>query len=387
MIPYSKQNITEEDIDSVARVLRSEWLTQGPKVKAFETALGEYCGAQYCLAVCNATAALHLACLSIGVSSGDIVLTSPITFVASANCAVFCGATVDFVDIDDESFCMDPKQLREKLEFYVNQGKSVKAVIPVHFAGQSCDMQAISGLAKEFGFSIIEDASHALGGQYHQSPIGGCQYSDITVFSFHPVKMITTGEGGAVLTKSASLYSKMQRLASHGLIRDHEQFENSEEKNWFSDWSYQQIELGFNYRITDIQCALGICQLARLDNWVIERNRLATIYNTLLNGSNIIAQKVSRACLSSYHLFVVLFPGVNERLAAYRKFRELGYGVNVHYIPVHTQPYYRRLGYKLGHFPKAEEYYRRTLSLPLYPGLDEMEINRICNIVTGRVSE
>lgn len=378
MIPYSRQQVSAQDVESVCQALRSEFLTQGPRVTQFQDALATYCGVKHCLAVSNATAALHLACLAVDVGPGDLVLTSPITFVASANCALYCGADIDFVDIDSGTFCLDPQKLEDKLRDYRQRGTKVKAVIAVHFAGQSCDMKALRALANDYQFSLIEDASHALGARYHDITVGSCQYSDITVFSFHPVKMITTGEGGALLTNSDEVNSKVKRLASHGLVREPAQFMPFPEPDWFAEWAYQQQELGFNYRITDIQCALGLSQLTKLDEWVLARNQLAEHYRSLLEHHPIEWQEVRQNCISSFHLMVVLLPRSISRRTVFLRMRDAGFGVNIHYIPVHTQPYYLRLGFALGDFPVAEDYYRRCLSLPLFPDLQPQEVQEIC---------
>lgn len=374
MIPYAKQSIDQNDLDAVSETLRSDWLTQGPKVAAFEHCLRDFCASAHCIATNNATAALHLACLALDVGPGDLVLTTPITFVATANAAKYCGAEVDFVDIDKHTWCLDPLALEHKLNQLKSSGKRVKVLIVVHFGGLSCDMEPIARLAKAFDFKVIEDASHALGARYLDRPVGNGDHSDITVFSFHPVKMITTGEGGALLTNDARLYERARMLSSHGLIRESTQFVLEPETDWFGEWAYQQTALGFNFRITDFQCALGITQLNKLPQWVERRNELVRYYHTLLADTAIGWQRVPGNCFSSYHLFVVQLPHQISRRAVFKQMREKGIGVNVHYIPVHTQPYYQQLGFKIGQFPVAEHYYRHTLTLPLYPGLSESAV-------------
>lgn len=373
MIPYARQWISAADIDAVVEVLQSDWLTQGPAVPAFEKALCNQSGAAHCVAMNNATAALHIACLALGVGPGDLVLTVPNTFVASANAALYCGADVDFVDIDPQTLCMDAEALEEKLAALATRGKSVKAIIPVHFAGLSCDMAAIAAAAKPYGCAIIEDASHAIGGLYQNRPIGNCAYSDITVFSFHPVKIITTGEGGALLTNNPVIYERARRLTNHGLVRHAADFAVRDQPEWFGEWSYQQLDLGYNYRITDFQCALGLSQLNSLGGWIERRNQLAVNYHRAFINQDIEWQTVPEDCRSSYHLFVVQLPSSVNRRRAFNLLRERGIGVNVHYIPVHTQPYYQQRGFHMGQFPMAEAYYQRTLSLPLYPKLTEEE--------------
>lgn len=383
MIPYSKQNIHKDDIDAVRQVLESAFLTQGPKVQEFEAALARYCKVKHCVAVCNATAALHLACKALGVQHGDLVITTPLSFVASANCALYCGAKVDFVDIDSRTWTIDPVKLRLQLQSIYDDGGRVKALVVVHFAGLSCDMQAIYEIAHSYGIYVIEDASHALGATYMGEPVGGCRYSDMAIFSFHPVKMITTGEGGAIVTNNAELDEKLRLLACHGLVRDREQFQDFDEVGWFGPWAYQQVALGYNYRITDIQCALGITQLQKLDSWVAERNRLAGVYRQNLAQSPVQVQEVPSFAESSYHLFVIRLPGHLNRHEVYNKLRANGYGVNIHYIPIHTQPFFQALGFSLGDFPVVEDYYRHALSLPLFPGLDDQIVFDICQVLTG----
>jgi UDP-4-amino-4,6-dideoxy-N-acetyl-beta-L-altrosamine transaminase len=375
MIPYGRQNISEEDIQAVVSVLRSDFLTQGPAIEAFEKAVAAYCGATYAVAVSNATAALHIACLSLGLGKGDSLWTSPNTFVASANCGLYCGAGVDFVDIDPATYNLSAARLEEKLERAAREGKLPKVVVPVHFSGQSCDMEAIGALAKRYGFAVIEDASHAIGGGYRGRPIGSCAHSDLAVFSFHPVKIITTGEGGMIVTNRKDLYEKLIRLRSHGITRDPARMDGPSEGDWF----YQQVDLGFNYRITDLQAALGLSQLSRLDEFVARRHFLADRYERLLADLPVTLPRRDPAGRSALHLYVVkLGPGAKtDRARAFAALRKSGIGVNVHYIPVHTQPYYRGLGFRAGDFPAAESYYASALSLPMYFGLTESQQDEV----------
>jgi UDP-4-amino-4,6-dideoxy-N-acetyl-beta-L-altrosamine transaminase len=369
MIPYGRQSIAECDIDAVVEVLRSDWLTQGPFVERFERAVADYCGATHAVAVCNATAGLHLACRALGIGPGDQVWVSPNTFVASVNCARFCGAEVDFVDIDARTYNLSPAALEIKL---AGADRTPKAVVVTHFAGQSCDMVAFSELAARYGFALIEDAAHALGGDYQGEPVGSCRYSDMTVFSFHPVKSITTAEGGMVLSNRADLAARLRELRSHGITRDPMRFGGDSP----GDWYYQQLDLGYNYRLSDIQSALGISQLARLDQFVARRTALARRYDAALENLPVRLPWQDLNTASAWHLYVVrlqLDRIETSRAEVFAALRQAGVGVNVHYIPVHTQPYYRRLGFGSGDFPVAEAYYEEALTLPLYPGLTEAE--------------
>lgn len=371
-IPYGHQDINQEDIQAVREVLQSDWLTQGPAIKRFEEAVAAYCGAKYAVAVSNATAALHLACLAAGLGPGDLLWTSPNTFVASANCGLYCGAEVDFVDIDPRTYNMSVDALEEKLIRAKKSGRLPKIVIPVHFAGQSCRMETIRKLADRYNFTIIEDAAHAIGGSYLGKKIGASQFSEMTVFSFHPVKIITTGEGGMVLTNREELYEKLIRLRTHGITRD----ERLMTKPADGPWYYQQIELGFNYRMTDIQAALGYSQLQRIDEFVRRRRYLAGRYDQMLKDLPVTLPWQDPDTYSAYHLYVIrlhLEQLKKSRKQIFKELRAAGIDVNVHYIPVHTQPYYARMGFKAGDFPVAEAYYREAITLPLYYGLSDAD--------------
>ena len=372
MIPYGKQTISEADIAAVVRVLHSDYLTQGSQVPAFESSLKNYCGAAHAVAVCNATAALHIACQALGLGKGDILWTTPITFVASANCALYCGATVDFVDIDPQTLNLSIPLLAEKLAAAQVSGCLPKIIIPVHLCGEPCDMAALHQLAQQYGFKIIEDASHAIGASYHGGKVGNCQYSDITVFSFHPVKIITTAEGGACLTNSPELADTLARLRSHGITRNPDEMTHEADGAWY----YQQIDLGYNYRMTELQAALGASQMTRLDEFVARRHTLAARYDDLLADLPLILPYRNPANQSALHLYPVQVQPESgkTRRQIFDYLRAHGIGVNVHYIPVHTQPYYRqRFGFKSGDFPNAEAYYSRAISLPLYFSLSEDE--------------
>ncbi len=392
MIPYGRQDINEADIEAVVNVLRSDFLTQGPAVERFERAVADYCGAKYAVAVCNATAALHIACLSAGLGEGDCLWTTPITFVASANCALYCGAKVDFVDIDPVSANISVVALSEKLADARATGKPLpKVVIPVHLAGASCDMAALKALSDDYGFILIEDASHAIGGQYQDLPVGSCAYSAMTVFSFHPVKIVTTGEGGMVLTNSAALYQQLTLLRSHGITRDPALMTKTPD----GPWAYEQIALGFNYRMTDIQAALGASQMQRIDAFVCRRNTLATQYDEAFSALSLQLPAKNASVYSAYHLYSIrLKPsGASAKTQSVRHrqvfeaLRAASIGVNLHYIPIHTQPYYQGLGFRQGDFPEAERYYIEAISLPLYPGLtDEAQalvINAVAQALSG----
>lgn len=367
-IPYGRQDISEEDIEHVLSALKSDYLTQGPMVPEFEVCVAAYCGAQFSVAVNSATSALHIACLALGVRRGDIVWTSPITFVATANAPVYCGAQIDFVDVNPDTYNLDVELLRLKLEAAKKTGNLPKVLIPVHFAGQSCDMRTIKLLSEEFNFKIIEDASHAIGASYLEEKVGSCKYSDITVFSFHPVKIITTAEGGMALTNNFLLANRMKLLRSHGITREVSQMEGGSDGPWY----YQQVGLGFNYRMTELQAALGISQMKRLDEFVSERRRLAQQYDEALSHFPIKLPYQSPSSKSSYHLYPIWIDedGIGlDRKNIFEQLQKNNIGVNVHYIPVHLQPFYKKKGFRRGQFPESEKYYRGAISIPLFAGL------------------
>ncbi|MTZ15518.1 UDP-4-amino-4,6-dideoxy-N-acetyl-beta-L-altrosamine transaminase [Pseudomonas sp. JL972] len=372
MIPYGRQDITQADIDAVVGVLQSDFLTQGPMVPRFEQCVAQHVGASHALAMNSATSALHVACLALGLGSGDWLWTTPITFVASANCGLYCGARVDFVDIDPRTYNLCPQALERKLEQAEREGKLPKVVVPVHLCGQPCDMQAIHALAQRYGFKIIEDASHAIGGKYQGEFIGNGRYSDITVFSFHPVKIITTAEGGMALTNDGELAGRMALLRSHGITRDPAQMTHEFDGPWY----YQQIDLGFNYRMTELQAALGVTQMARLDQFVARRHLLARRYDDLLSELPVATPWQHPDSYSGLHLYVIrlqLDRITKTHRQVFEALRELGIGVNLHYIPVHTQPYYQRMGFGVGDFPEAERYYAEAISLPMFQTLTEAQ--------------
>lgn len=380
MIPYGRQSIDDNDIEAVVAVLRSDWLTQGPTVPAMEEAFAKRCHTSHAVAVSNATATLHLACKSLNVGPGDHVWTSPNSFVASANCARYCGATVDFVDIDPATLNLGIGNLETKLKAASDRGKLPKVVIPVHFSGRACDMAAIAQLGQRYGFRIIEDASHAVGALDAGKPVGNCQHSDITVFSFHPVKIITTGEGGLALTNNPDLAARLQRLRSHGITRDPELMPIPCD----GPWHYQQIELGFNYRLTDIQAALGLSQLRRLDEFIARRRYLARRYAQILDDLPIKLPLPSDE--SAWHLYPIRVDAALRR-NIFETLQAAGIGVQVHYIPIHLQPYYRHRGFKPGDFPAAEAYYSEAISLPIYPALTEGEQDKVCAILRGALGD
>lgn len=376
VIPYGHQSISEQDIQSVIDVLRSDWLTQGPAIDQFEKAVADYCGTKYAVAVNSATSALHVACLAVGLGPGDWLWTTPNTFVASANCGLYCGSNVDFVDIDPLTYNLNADLLEEKLREAEQKGNLPKIVVPVHFAGQSCDMTKIYDLAKRYGFTVIEDASHAIGGRYRGNVIGNCAFSDMTVFSFHPVKIITTGEGGMVLTNRKDLYERLVRLRTHGITRDPEFMEGETHGPWY----YQQIELGYNYRMTDMQAALGASQLKRLDEFVERRQLLSKRYNNELKDLPLLLPWQHPDTYSAYHLYVVRLKldKINKtHRQVFEELRASGIGVNIHYIPVHMQPYYQKMGFTAGDYPQAEKYYQEAISLPIYYGLTEENQDRV----------
>lgn len=376
MIYYGKQNINEDDIQSVIDVLKSDFLTQGPAIEKFERTVAEYCGAKYAVAVTNATSALHIACKAAGLGHGDVLWTSPITFTASANCGRYCGADVDFVDIDDKTYNMSADILEEKLKQAQKDGKLPKVVVPVHLAGQSCDMERIHALSKEYGFTVLEDASHATGADYKDTKVGSCKYSDMTVFSFHPVKIITTGEGGMVLTNRKDLYDKLCLYRSHGITRDADLMTHEADGPWY----YQQVELGYNYRMTDIQAALGTSQMQRLDEFVSRRRYLAARYNALLNGLPLRTPYQHPDTKPSWHIYVVRvdFDKVKKtKKQIFAEMKERGIVLNLHYIPVHTQPYYEKLGHKPEECPVSFRYYKEAFTLPLYYSLTDEQQDEI----------
>lgn len=384
-IPYGRQQVTEEDIAAVVATLRSDYLTQGPMVPRFEAAVAAYCGARHALAVNSATSALHLACLALDLGPGDWLWTSPITFVASANCGLYCGARVDFVDIDPRTCNLCPQALEAKLLQAEKEGRLPKIIVPVHLCGQPCDMQAIHALSQRFGFRIIEDASHAIGARYRSEAVGNCRYSDITVFSFHPVKIITTAEGGMALTNDAKLADKMALLRSHGITREPAQMTHAPDGPWY----YQQVELGFNYRMTELQAALGLSQLTRLDDYVARRHALARHYDAQLADLPLITPWQHPDGHSAMHLYVIRLRLDQVRQSHRQVFEALraqGIGVNLHYIPVHTQPYYQRMGFASGDFPQAERYYAEAISLPMYPGLTEQQQGRVLAAIQTALS-
>lgn len=389
MIPYGRQTISEDDVEAVVTVLKSDFLTQGPVVPQFEQEIANYCDAKYAVAVNSATSALHIACLALGVQQGDFVWTTPNTFVASANCARYCGATVDFVDIDPDTFNLCPFELEKKLKEAEIKGCLPKVVIPVHFSGLSCDMEKIHALSQKYHFRIIEDASHAIGGRYKETIIGCGKYSDITVFSFHPVKIITTAEGGVAVTNNSHLAREMQLLRSHGITRETEELVHESHGAWY----YEQQQLGFNYRMTEMQAALGVTQLKHLNEWVAKRHELAQRYDQLLADLPVILPIHSQEHYSGLHLYVIRLDEKKtnlDRKYVFNELRNLGIGVNVHYIPVHIQPDYQKLGFQLGDFPKSEYYYQHCISLPLFATLtydqQDQVVNKLAQILLGQHS-
>ena len=378
MIPYGRQDISKEDIAEVVETLKSDFLTQGPKTPLFEKIVADYCGSKYGIAANSATSALHIACLALGLTKGDSLWTSPNSFVASANCGLYCGAKIDFVDIDPLTYNLSTEALEKKLIQAKQDNKLPKIVIPVHFAGQSCDMQKIHSLGKEYGFKIIEDASHAIGGSYLKNKIGMCEYSDITVFSFHPVKIITTAEGGLATTNDRGLFESMQLFRTHGVTRDPKLMTKETEGAWY----YQQVDLGFNYRMTELQAALGISQMRRLDEFVNKRNILKNRYDQLLSELPVIKPHQSNNITSALHLYPIQIDTNKTKVSRHKVFDSLkkgGIGVNVHYIPIHTQPYYLEMGFAYGDFPEAESYYNNAISLPLF---SQMSFDDQDNVVT-----
>lgn len=371
MIPYGRQSISHADVDAVVKVLRSDFLTQGPQVPAFENAVARYVGAPHAIAVNSATSALHIACLALRLGPGDFLWTSPISFVASANCGLYCGAQVDFVDIDERTYNMSVEALADKLVQAKREGRLPKIVIPVHFAGQPCEMDAIAALAHEYGFKVIEDASHAIGSLWKSGYVGACRYSDITVFSFHPVKIITTAEGGMLTTSDEMLAYKLSQLRSHGITRDAARLERPGEGGWY----YEQQSLGYNYRMTDLQAALGVSQIKELDRFIARRHELVARYKEGLKGLPIVLPWQHPDGFSAFHLYAIQ---VGERARVERRtlfdgLRAAGIMVNVHYIPIHLQPFYQRMGFQPGYLMEAESYYERAISLPLYASLSDAD--------------
>ena len=379
VIPYSRQNISEKDIESVVEVLRSDFVTQGPIIEKFEDKIAEYCNARYAYACNSGTSALHIACLSLGLKEGDIVWTSPISFVASSNCALYCNAEVDFVDIDSKTYNMSSDSLEEKLIEAKKKGKLPKIVIPVHLSGQSCDMKKINQLSLEFGFKIIEDASHAVGAKYEGMPVGDCRYSDITVFSFHPVKIITTCEGGMCMTNDSKIAELLYRFRSHGITRQPSQMTKIPDGPWY----YEQLELGLNYRINDVQAALGLSQMSRLDSFIKKRSKIAKRYNELLSDSIVKLPEINEKCSSSWHLYIIRVEEnkFTTHKQLFEKFRTAGILVNIHYIPIYRQPYYKSLGFNKNRFPESEKYYKEAISIPIFPGLRENEQDKVVSLI------
>lgn len=385
-IPYGRQDISEDDIQAVTNVLRSDWLTQGPVVPKFEQSIAGYCGAKYALAMNSATSALHVACLALGLGPGDRLWTSPNTFVASANCGLYCGAQVDFVDINPRTYNMCPEALKAKLVVASQNGTLPKIIVPVHFSGQSCDMRAIHGLAEQYGVKIIEDASHAIGGRYLDEPVGNCRFSDIAVFSFHPVKIITTAEGGMAITNDPQLARRMELLRSHGITRDPAEMTHEPDGPWY----YQQTGLGFNYRMTDLQAALGLSQMQRLNEFVTKRHVIALRYDELLAGLPLVTPWQHPDSYSSLHLYVIRL-NLNKISKIHRQvfesLRASGIGVNLHYIPVYRQPYYEKLGFNAGLYPEAEQYYAEAISLPMYASLTEKQQDKVVTALHLAITE
>ena len=382
MIPYGRQDITQADIDAVVDVLRSDFLTQGPMVPRFEQAVAQHCGAGHALAMNSATSALHVACMALGLGPGDWLWTSPITFVASANCALYCGAQVDFVDIDPRTYNLCPQALERKLVEAERDGRLPRVVVPVHLCGQPCDMQAIHALSQRFGFKVIEDASHAIGGKYQGQPIGNCRFSDITVFSFHPVKVITTAEGGMALTNDPQLANAMNLFRSHGITRDPGEMTHAPDGPWY----YQQIELGYNYRMTDLQAALGVSQMHRLDDYITRRHAIARRYDEQFAALPVTTPWQHPDGYSGLHLYPIrlqLDRITRTHREVFEALRQHGIGVNLHYIPVHTQPYYQRMGFKAGDYPQAERYYAEAISLPMYPTMTQSQQEAVMTAVQG----
>lgn len=382
MIPYGRQDISQADIDAVVEVLKGDFLTQGPWVEKFEKRVADYCGVKYAVAVASATAGLHITYAALGIEPGKLVWTVPNTFVATANAALYCGGNVDFVDIDPAALTMCPVALKMKLEDAKTNGRLPDLVVPVQFSGACADMEAIHKLSKQYGFKIVEDAAHCIGASYNDKRVGACEFSDAAVFSFHPVKIITTAEGGLITTNDETVYKTLLRLRSHGITRDERQMTQNE-----GGWYFQQLDLGYHYRITDMQCALGVSQMDRLDQFVEKRNQLVKRYDEKLHNLPVRPLRITPKSYSSWHLYVVTLDAKYDRRKVYDSMREKGVGINVHYIPVHLQPYYASFGFKAGDFPAAEDYYNHALTLPLYPGLSEQEQDHVCQSLAECLTE
>ena len=380
MIPYSKQNISENDVKEVVRILNSDFLTQGPQTPLFEKAVSKYCNVNYATVVNSATSALHIACKALGLKKGDVLWTSPNSYVSSANCALFCNAEVDFVDINPLTYNLCPDSLEKKLSKAKKSNRIPKIVIPVHFAGQSCDMKKIRELADHYNFKIIEDASHAIGGKYLNKKIGACDFSDITVFSFHAIKIITTGEGGLATTNNLDLFTKMQLFRNHGVTRNIDLMTKRQEGKWY----YEQIDLGYNYRITEFQAALGMSQLRKINESIKKRHILKKRYDNLLKNLPIIVPFQSKDNYSSLHLYPIQIKrnlSNVSRLKLFNQLIEAGIGVNVHYIPIHTQPHYKKMGFKDGDFPISEAYYKNAISLPIFPNMSLQDQDKVVDVL------
>jgi UDP-4-amino-4,6-dideoxy-N-acetyl-beta-L-altrosamine transaminase len=386
VIPYGRQEVTQADIDAVVAVLQSDFLTQGPQVPAFEQAVAAYCGVQHAVAVNSATSALHIACLALGLGPGDWLWTTPITFVASANCARYCGAQVDFVDIDPRTYNLCVERLAEKLEVAERNGKLPKVVVPVHLTGQPCEVARIHELSQRYGFRVIEDASHAIGARYRGEPVGNCRYSDITVFSFHPVKIVTTAEGGMATTNDPALAQRMNLLRSHGITRDSVQMTRAPDGPWY----YEQIDLGFNYRMTELQAALGLSQMERLDAYVMRRHEIASWYAQHLADLPLTLPWQHETSHSAFHLYVVRLKGEKLRtrhLAIFEALRHKGVGVNLHYIPIPRQPYYAKAGHSMRDLHESERYYIEAISLPMYPSLTTAQLQQTADGLRSVLSQ
>ncbi len=385
VIPYARQSISEQDLNAVAEVLQSDYLTQGPVVPAFEDAVAQLVGAKYAVAGNSATSMLHLACLALGVTTGDLVWTSPNSFVASANCALYCGAEIDFVDIESETFNMSATALAAKLELAKKSNRLPKVIIPVHMGGQSCDMQSIGSLARQYDIKVVEDASHAIGGTYNSQRIGNCAHSDITIFSFHPVKIITSGEGGMATTQDEGLAHDMRMLRSHGITRDESEFEFTNDGPWY----YEQQELGFNYRLTDIAAALGLSQLQRIDSFIQQRNLIAARYNEAFASTLVAAPHIASNSVSAFHLYIARCDFENlkvTRVQLFQKMKDMGVLLNLHYIPIYRQPYFAKMGFDRKTFPNAERYYAQAFSIPMYADLTETDQNTVISSLLNALS-